>query len=690
MFNQKVTKMLHGGDYNPEQWPKDTWSEDMRMFKLADIDIATINVFSWSLTQPDEATYNFEWLDEIMDMLADNGIKVCLGTSTAAHPAWMARKYPDVLTVDFEGRKKKYGRRHNSCPNSPTYRKYAKIIAKKLAERYKDHPALLLWHVNNEMGVRCYCDNCEKSFRHWLQNKYGSLEEVNRAWNTKFWGHTFYDWDEIVLPNLLSEHLSASNHEVTSFQGISLDYDRFISDSLLDCYLLERDAIKEVIPDAVVTTNFQSNGTYRLLDYFKWAKYLDVIALDMYPTNDMPMGMTAMRHDLMRGLKDGDPYLLMESCPTQLNWKPQNALKRPGVHKLWSYQAVSRGADGVMYFQLRRSVGAFEKFHGALIDHVGHEHTRVFRECAELGHELSQLGDSILGARVDAKIGIVFDWENWWAIAHSSGPSVDLNYINEVQKYYDAFYHQNIQVDMIGVETDLEQYDLVIAPVLYMVKQGYAKKLEQFVENGGTFVTTFFSGIVDENDLVTLGGYPGELRNLLGIWVEEIDSLFPEQRNSIVMKQPFHQLSGSYESSILCDLIHEEGAEVIAEFGNEFYRGMPALTRNIFGKGDAWYVASSPEPEFLKNLVGALCENNGIKPTLITPPNVEVSRRNKDGKEFTFILNHNVEAKTIDIGVKKQKDMLAGTVISGEINIPPNGVLILEAVNERVASAIKS
>jgi beta-galactosidase len=679
MFNQKVTKMLYGGDYNPEQWPKDIWAEDMRMFKLADIDIATINVFSWSLTQPDEDTYNFEWLDEIIDTLAVNGIKICLGTSTAAHPAWMAKKYPDVLTVDFEGRKKKYGRRHNSCPNSPTYRKYSQRIAQKLAERYKDHSAILLWHVNNEYGVRCYCDNCEKSFRIWLQEKYATLDEVNRVWNTRFWGHTFYDWDEIVLPNLLSEHLSATNHEVTSFQGISLDYDRFISDSILDCYVIERDAIKEVIPDAFVTTNFQSNGTYRLLDYFKWARELDVIALDMYPTNDMPMSHTAMRHDLMRGLKDGDPFLLMESCPTQLNWKPQNALKRPGVNKLWSYQAISRGADSIMYFQLRRSVGAFEKFHGAVIDHVGHENTRVFRECADLGKELTQLGDSILGARVDAKVGIVFDWENWWALEHTSGPSVDLKYLNEVQKYYDAFYHQNIQVDMIGIDTKLEQYDLVIAPVLYMIKRGYAQKLEDFVQNGGSFVTTFFSGIVDEHDLVTLGGYPGELRNLLGIWVEEIDSLFPEQTNSIVMKQSFKQLCGSYESRILCDLIHVEGAEVLAEFGREFYQGMPALTRNKFGSGEAWYVASSPEPRFLTELVSTLCESKGIEPILASAPNIEVSRRHKNGRNYTFLLNHNEEEKTVNIGEENQQDMLTGEMVSGEIRIAPNGVAILDS-----------
>jgi beta-galactosidase len=678
MFKKIVSKMLYGGDYNPEQWPREIWDEDMRLFDLAGVDIATLNVFSWALNQPDESTYNFDWLDEAMDLLHENGVHVCLGTSTAAHPAWMATKYPDVLTVDFEGRKRKFGRRHNSCPNSPTYRKYSQAMAQKLAERYKDHPALLLWHVNNEYGVRCYCENCEKSFRVWLKERYGTLEELNTAWYTRFWGHTLYEWDEIVLPNVLSEHLNLNNQDVTSFQGISLDYARFMSDSILDCYKLERDAIKGIIPDAVVTTNFQSNGTYKPLDYFKWAKELDVIALDSYPTNDMPMSHTAMRYDLMRGLKDGDPYLLMESCPTQLNWKPQNALKRPGINKLWSYQVISRGADSIMYFQLRRSVGAFEKFHGALIDHAGHENTRVFRECAQLGNELKELGDTILGATVETKVAILFDWENWWAIEYSSGPTIELKYLNEIQKYYDAFYHQNIQVDFIGVDSDLTKYDVVVAPVLYMVKEGYAKKLENFVTNGGTFITTFFSGIVNESDLVTLGGYPGELRKLLGIWVEEMDALFPDQKNSMVMKEEIGELSGTFECEILCDLLHSEGAEIIAEYGRDFYQGMPVITRNSFGNGEAWYVASSPEHDFLKKLVSHVTKQKGIKPLLKTPENVEVSCRKKDGKQFLFILNHNDVPVTIYVGNEPHQDLLNKKTVSGEIEISPKDVMILE------------
>ncbi|NOU64040.1 beta-galactosidase [Paenibacillus sp. LMG 31461] len=680
MFTENLPKIMYGGDYNPEQWPREIWDEDMRLFQIGGVDIVTLNVFSWALNQPDENTYCFDWLDEMMDKLHAQGIKVCLGTSTAAHPAWMATRYPDVMIVEYDGRKRKFGRRHNSCPNSPTFRLYSESMARKLAERYKDHPALLLWHVNNEYGLRCYCDNCEKAFRVWLRDRYGTLEELNRAWYTRFWGHTFYDWNEIVLPSALSEHISLINPDETAFQGISLDYDRFNSDAFLACYKLERDAIKDVSPEAAVTTNFQGNGTYKPLDYFKWAKELDVIALDMYPADDMTPSQMAMRYDLMRGLKGGDPFLLMESCPTQLNWRPRNAVKRPGVNRLWSHHAIARGADAVMYFQLRRSLGAFEKFHGAMIDHAGHENTRVFRECAKIGSELQQLGDSFIGARSDARAAIVFDWDNWWAIEHSSGLTVDLRYVKEIEKYYDAFYSRNLQVDFISVDTNLADYEIVVAPVMYLLHPGYATRLEHFVEQGGTLVTTTFSGIVNESDLVTPGGYPGELRELLGIWVEEIDAPMEHQRNRVVMTSQLGDLKGSYDCGVLCDVVHAEGAESFAVFERDFYQGFPALTRNRRGAGEAWYVATSPEPSMLSGLIGHLCETRGIQPVLDTPSGVEASVRVKDGRDFLFLLNHNEAVAEVQLGAGTYVDLLSGTSHEGKLQMGALDVRILAVV----------
>ncbi|MFD0670570.1 beta-galactosidase [Cohnella sp. GCM10027633] len=677
MINKAKPKIWYGGDYNPDQWEKPVWDEDLRMFKLAGIDVATLNVFAWALNQPDEDTYAFDWLDEMMDKLHAEGAGVCLATSTAAHPAWMAHRYPDVLRVDFDGRKRKFGGRHNSCPNSPTYRKFSVRMAEKLAERYRDHPALLIWHVSNEYGGYCYCDNCAEAFREWLKERYGSLEAVNLAWNTGFWGHTFYDWAEIVPPNALSEEWNGWNgRRATNFQGISLDYCRFQSDSMLECYKLEYEVLKKHTPDVPITTNLM--GAFKDLDYQKWAKHLDVVSWDNYPSLDTPYSYTAMMHDLMRGLKHGQPFMLMEQTPSQQNWQPYNSLKRPGVMRLWSYQAVAHGADTVMFFQLRRSIGACEKYHGAVIEHVGHEHTRVFKECAQLGAELHKLGDTLLDSRVEARVAILFDWDNWWAVELSSGPTIALKYVQEAHKFYDALYKAGIAADVVGVDSDLSGYDVVIAPVMYMVKPGVASKIEAYVEGGGKFVTTYFSGIVDENDRVTLGGYPGELRKVLGIWSEEIDALLPTQRNRIVVTNGTIGPQDSYECGMLCDLVHPEGAEVVAEYGEDFYRGMPALTVNRFGAGEAWYLATSPEEAFLREWLPRLCSTAGVAPVLADiPDGVEATVRVKGGARYLFVLNHNAEEAAVRLGGVAGTDLLTGNRVSGTGVLPGRDLWIL-------------
>ncbi|THG89148.1 beta-galactosidase [Alkalihalobacillus alcalophilus ATCC 27647 = CGMCC 1.3604] len=677
MISRKLPKVWYGGDYNPEQWDDPAvWEEDIRMFKKAGIDIVTLNVFSWALNQPNEDIYRFTNLDAHINRLYEQGIYTCLATSTAAHPAWMAKKYPDVRRVDFYGRKRTFGGRHNSCPNSPTYREYSEKMADKLGERYKEHPAVLIWHVSNEYGGYCYCENCTNGFQRWLQKKYGSLEKLNQTWNTRFWGHTFYEWDEIVVPNALSEE---GEGNVSAFQGISLDYRIFQSESLLECYKLEHNALKKHTPDIPVTTNLM--GTYPELDYFKWGKEMDVISWDSYPGIDTPVSLTAMTHDLMRGLKDGQPFMLMEQTPSQQNWQPYNALKRPGVMRLWSYQAMAHGADTIMFFQLRRSIGACEKFHGAVIEHVGHEHTRVFRETADLGKELQQFSDVFIDSRTEAKVAIVYDWENRWAIELSSGPSGSLDYVKEVHKYYAALYELNIPVDIVSTEDDLSKYDLVIAPVLYMVKKDYHQKLESFVEKGGTFITTFFSGIVDEHDLVTLGGYPGKLRKLLGIWVEEIDALDPSHFNQIVMKEKWGRLEGQFDCNLLFDIIHTEGADIIAEYGSEFYQGLPVVTANNYGNGKAIYVGSSGEQAFINGLIENLCQEKEITSLLVTPSGVEVTERSKEGRAVLFVLNHNDIETSFEVK-EEFVDLLTGSEISGTVQLREQGVMLLEKINK--------
>lgn len=659
--------MVYGGDYNPEQWDESVWEEDMRMFALAGIDIVTLNVFSWALLQKDDDVYDFSLLDKIMEFVKKHGLYVCLATSTGAHPAWMAKKYPDILRTEFGGMKRKFGGRHNSCPNSPTYRNFSVRLATKLAERYKEYDNIVAWHISNEFGGECYCENCEQAFRIWLQEKYGTLEKLNWAWNTTFWGHTFYDWDEIVLPDLRSEHFA---YDRTMFQGISLDYRRFMSDSMLARYIDEYRAIKAITPEVLITTNLM--GFYKPLDYQKWAKYMDFISWDNYPANDDSYAKIAMAHDLMRGIKQGKPFALMEQTPSVTNWLSYNALKRPGVMRLWSYQAVAHGADTVMFFQMRRSIGACEKYHGAVIDHVGNENTRVFREIAALGEELEKIGDATLGGRTKSQIALLFDWDNWWALEYSAGPSCELRYLTEFGRYYESLRKANYDVDIIGVEDTLDSYKIVIAPVLYMVKGDYDEKIRSYTKAGGIFVTTFFSGIVQENDLVTLGGYPGKLRDILGIWVEEIDALANGQENGFVYE------GTHYPAKLLCDIIHTEGAEALCGYESDFYAGFPVITKHAYGQGIAYYVATASDDAFYKKFLGDICTEAGVEPLLETPELVEVTSRENEKGRYLFLLNHD-EKQTKIVLSKKYRDLLTEKIYDKTpLLLEKKGVAILQ------------
>ena len=642
--------ILYGGDYNPNQWPREIWDEDMRMFRDARINSATINVFSWAKIQPAEDRYDFSELDDMVDMLSRENYEIVLATSTGALPAWMAAKYPEVERTDYEGRHHKFGHRHNACPNSPVFQKYSAALAGKLAERYGSNPHVKCWHISNEYGGECYCENCAGAFRVWLQKKYGTLEELNKAWNMEFWGHTIYDWEEIVLPNALGEGIGT---EKTAFAGISIDYRRFNSDSMLANFMAERDAIREFDKETPITTNLM--GTYKGLDYFKWAKEMDIVSWDNYPRYDTPWSHTAMCHDLMRGLKDA-PFMLMEQTPSQQNWQPYNSLKRPGQMRAQSYQTLAHGADTIQFFQLRRSVGACEKFHGAVIEHVGTENTRVFREVKQLGEELEKLGGILPGSVNEAQVGVVFDWDNYWALEYTSGPSVDLTYVPHIHEYYRYFYDRNIAVNMVPVDADFSKYKLIVAPVLYMVKDGMAQALEAFVEKGGTLVLTYMSGIVGQSDNVHLGGYPGPLRRLAGVWVEEIDALAPEQFNQVVMDS-----GESCKCGLVCELMHLEGAESLGTYGDDFYKGMPAVTRNSYGKGHVYYVGTHMEEAGLDNILDKAAAEAEVESVVSGGEGLEiVCRKTKEGKKLYFVMNFGEQERTLPACFAGQRDLLTG------------------------------
>lgn len=641
MKNQLPT-ILYGGDYNPEQWPEETWNDDIKVFKQADINSATVNVFSWALLEPAEGQYNFSILDKIIETLSAADFKIVLATSTAAMPAWMFKKYPDVARVDYQGRRHVFGQRHNFCPSSPNYQRLAQKLVAKLAERYSDNPHIVAWHINNEYGGNCYCENCQKAFQKWLQQKYQTLDRLNQAWNNNVWSHTIYHWDEIVVPNELGDAWGPEGSH-TIVAGLSLDYLRFQSAALQDLYLMEKRTIEKYDDHTPIMTNFHSTPN-KMIDYQAWAGDQDIIAYDSYPAYDQPAYQAAFLYDLMRSLKH-QPFMLMESTPSQVNWQPYSPLKRPGQVRATEFQAVAHGADTVQYFQLKQAIGGSEKFHGAVISHSQRTDTRAFQEVAQIGHDLKRLSSKILGSQTPAKVGIIFDWNNFWSYEYVAGISQDLDYVGSVLDYYRQFYERHIPTDVISVDDDFSQYDLIVAPVLYMVKKGLAGKINDYVAAGGHFLTTYMSGMVNESDNVYTGGYPGPLSKVLGIWVKETDAMTPGKTTQVVYEKDGLAADGHY----LCDLIHltSDHARAVAKYGTEFYAGVPAITENQYGQGTAWYVGSRIDHDGLSHLMDEVLQTASVSGLITTPTDLEITKRVKDGHEIYFVLNMRNEERQL-------------------------------------------
>ncbi|MDQ0253203.1 beta-galactosidase [Evansella vedderi] len=663
-ISEVVPHMAYGGDYNPEQWSEDVWLEDAKLMQKAGINLVSVGIFSWAVIEREEDVFDFGWLDKIMDILHEHGVGVCLATATASTPAWLSKKYPDSIAVGRNKNPYNFGSRQHYSPNSPSYKKAIKKLVTKLAERYKDHPALKLWHINNEYGCHvseCFSEHSEAAFRDWLKNRYETIDELNARWGTNFWSQRYNNWEEIQLPVSLPTFYNP---------GQMLDYKRFMNDALFNLYKIEKSILREITPEVPVFTNFMYE--FKPLDYFKWADELDVVTWDSYPDprEGIPFAH-AMQHDIMRSLKQGQPFLLMEQVSSQVNWRDINLTKDPGVMRLWSYSTVGRGGDGIMFFQWRQGWAGAEKFHGGMVPHSNDEESRVYREIKQLGNELKKL-DSLVGATTPAKIAIIFDWENWWAVELEGKPHNNLDYVRRVQTYYKELYERNIAVDFVRAGDDLSKYEIVVAPMIYMIKPGEAENLEQFVSDGGTLLVSFFSGIVDENDRIHLGGYPAPLRKLLGISVEEFVPYAENGNNEIIFN------GQTATCSMWTDIIRLEGAKAIATYKGGWYKGKPAATVHNFGDGKAVYVGTEPESKYVGQLLEELLQEKTIEAPLQAPPNVEVLQRNTNDAKHLIIVNHNTTEVNLTLPDELQyTNLLTGETITSTITIEGVGVAVL-------------
>lgn len=668
----KIPALLHGGDYNPDQWldRPDILEEDIKMMKKAGVNTATVGVFSWSALEPQEGNFQFGWLHDIMDKLYENGIYTVLATPTGARPAWMDEKYPSVLRVEKDGRRNHHSGRHNHCMSSLEYRSLVEKMDTKLAQEFGNHPGLILWHISNEFGGECYCENCKKRFQEYLREKYhNNIEELNKQWWTSFWSRRFDSFEQIEPPYDNGEH---------SILGLNLDWKRFNSWNMKDYLAFERRILKKYTPQVPATANFMK--LFEQLDYVDLAKEIDIISWDGYPSwnNDYetPADTAAelsFDHAVMRSLKKDKPFMLMESTPSLVNWHSVNKLKRPGILRASSIQTIGCGSDTVQYFQWRKGRGAAEQFHGAVVDHLGRDDTRVFKEVSEVGELLKKLAP-VTGSRVASKAAVLFDWSNRWAIKDMQGMAHDTkNYEKEVRKFYNIHLKKGINADIVFPLEDLSSYSLVVLPMYYAVSKEAGAWLKEYVKNGGTVVATYLTAYVNENTLAYLGGFPGAgLGEVFGLYAEELDTLYPTDSNAVLMKDGNKAIVKDY-----CELIKLTGAEVLGTYESDFYAGMPAVTVHSYGNGKAYYIGTRMEEEDLIKFFTPIWSECGIKEKEL-PEGVEyLTRTAEDGSTFDFYVNYNAMPVTVQLS-KDGTNLLNGEAVSGKVEILPFNAVVVK------------
>ena len=661
---RRPSGIAYGGDYNPEQWPREVWADDVRLMREAGVGLVSVGIFAWALVEPRPGEFEFGWLDEVLDLLHANGIAVDLATPTAAPPAWLYRSHPDAWVTDENGTRLGPGSRGMLCPSSPAYREAAARVTEAIAERYARHPSVVMFHVHNEYGApvsACHCDQSQLAFRAWLLARYGDLERINEAWGTAFWGQAYADIDEVRTPAAAATAINPAQQ---------LDYARFCDDELRACFTAERDILKRHAPDIPVTTNFMATSCPSV-DCWKWAREVDVVSNDHYlvaERTDAHVDL-AMAADMTRSLAGGRPWVLMEHSTSAVNWQDRNLAKGHGEMARNSLTHVARGADGVLFFQWRASRRGAEKFHSAMVPHGGSD-TRVFREVAALGVDLGRLA-TVRDSRVTARVALLWDWESQWAQDLEWRPSVDLSHRERTEAFYGQLWQDGVTVDFVHPADDLSGYQLVIAPQSYLVSAQAAKNLDDYVRAGGQLLVSYFSGVVDETDTVHAEGLSGPLGDTLGVTVEEFAPLRDGDR--VTLRWQDH----TNTADVWTDRLRPgPDTEVVAAFEDGPAAGGAAVTRHPLGTGAAWYVATRLDPDGLARLVRRVREDAGV-PAGAGGAGLEVVTRVGDAASYVFAINHADGDRELDVN---GTELLTGEHVDGRLVVPSGDVRVVRTL----------
>ena len=670
----RLDALAYGGDYNPDQWPEAVWAEDARLMQQAGVNLVSLPVFSWPLIEKTPGSYDFGWLDRVIDLLWEHGIKIDLATGTATPPAWLIRQHPEVLPSNIAGQRLEFGSRQAYCPSSPVFREHALKLTEAMASRYGNHPALAMWHISNEYGdhvPRCWCPVSAAHFRRWLETRYGSIDGLNEAWGTSCWGQNYLTFEHIEPPRTSMGPINPTQQ---------LDFERFSSDALLELFQAEIDVLRRVTPDIAVTTNFMS--LFKELDYWDFAAAEDVVTDDAYPDPADPRAHVpaALNYGLMRSLKGGQPWLLLEQAPSAVSWRDVNVPKAPGRMRLDSYQAIAHGSDGAMFFQWRQARFGPEKYHSAMLGHRGEE-SRTFQETAALGAELKKIA-SVRGTRVKAPVALVVDWDSWWgSTAVDSLPSQRLNWLQQARAWHGALFALGQTVDAVRATGPFDDYDLVVVPNLYIATEEQRDALAAFVERGGQLVVGPFSGVVDPTEKVHPGGAPGPLRQLLGVEVDEWWPVPDGERVSIGLGADPAAADTDMGAEVGTDvwsewIIAAPTAEVLATYRGGVLDGRAAIVRNRLGSGSAWYLSAALDDAGLEAVLGQVVTAAGLPARPAPNRDVEVVTRSDGSTDYTFVLNHGTAPVSVTAPTGS-RDLLTGEATGGELTLPAYGVAVL-------------
>ncbi len=648
-----------GGDYNPEQWPREVWQQDARLMREAGVTFATVGVFAWSLLEPEPGRFDTGWLDDVLDLLHEHDVAVDLATATASPPPWLLQLGDDLLPELADGTKLWPGGRQAYCPSSPTYRMRSAALVERLATRYHEHPALAMWHVGNEYAchnVPCYCDRCAAGFRRWLERRYGDVDAMNEAWGTAFWSQHYTSFDQVLPPRQAPTVANPTQQ---------LDYRRFTSDTVLELFVAERDILHRLSPGVPVTTNFMTLNHFRHLDYFRWGPEQDVVSTDHYlvAAETDAEAELSFSGDLTRGIAGGAPWVLMEHSSSAVNWQPVNQAKAPGQLLRNSVAHVAHGADTLGFFQWRASRAGAEKFHSALVPHAGTD-TRLWREVVELGQVCGRLAE-VVGTRVEAEVAVLWDYQSGWACDQDSHPSSLVRYGDTAHAVHRQLRRRGVTADVVHPDADLSGYRLVVVPTLYSCTDAQAAAVRAAAEAGATVLVTYFSGIADSRDHIRLGGYPGAFRELLGIRVEEFAPLPAGQAVG---------LDDGTTGSLWTEHLHLDGAKALASYVDGPLPGVPALTRHEAGRGAAYYLATELTDDGLDTLVGRLLVESGVGAPVEAPRGVELVRRTGEGRSYLFALNHcGAQAQVRVSG----HDLVADRTVDGMLSLAAGAVAVI-------------